>query len=62
MAGIERGQLALLKAILKQFPDGETQVADAGKADARLARRETSCCQGPVKLAKPRKTTITTAS
>ncbi len=52
---IERGQLPLLKAILKQFPYAENHVADAEKAEARLARRETSCCPGPVKLAKPRK-------
>jgi ArsR family transcriptional regulator len=52
---IGRGQLPLLKAILKQFPDAESHAADAEKAEARLARRETSCCPGPVKLAKPRK-------
>ena len=52
---IERGQLAPLKAILKHFPDAETHGADAEKAEARLARRETSCCPGPVKLTQRRK-------
>lgn len=52
---IARGHLPLLKAILKQFPDAESHAADAEKAEARLARRETSCCPGPVKLSRPRK-------
>jgi ArsR family transcriptional regulator, arsenate/arsenite/antimonite-responsive transcriptional repressor len=53
---IERGQLALLKAVLKNFPDSGNFSADAEKAEARLARRETSCCPGPVKLGQRRKT------
>lgn len=56
---IERGQLAVLKAVLKNFPDAGKYAADAEKAEARLAHRETSCCPGPVKLAKPRKPSIT---
>lgn len=52
---IERGQLTLLKAVLKNFPDAGTHATDAEKAEIRLAHRETSCCPGPVKLAKPRK-------
>lgn len=52
---IERGRLAPLKAILKHFPDVEGHAADAEKAEARLARRETSCCPGPVKLKPHRK-------
>lgn len=52
---IGRGQLPLLKAVLKNFPDAGDFTADAEKAEARLAHRETSCCPGPVKLAKPRK-------
>lgn len=56
---IERGQLTLLKAILKHFPDSEFQAADAEKAETRLARRETSCCPGPVKLGQRRKTPTT---
>ncbi len=52
---IVRNHLPLLKAVLKTFPDSETHALDAEKAAARLARRESSCCPGPVKLAKPRK-------
>lgn len=52
------GHLALLKAVLRNFPDYGTHAHDAEKCEARLARRESSCCQGPVKLAKPRKSTI----
>ena len=52
---IERGQLALLKAVLKNFPDSGAYAADSENAEKRLAHRETSCCTGPVKLAKPRK-------
>lgn len=52
---IERGQLALLKAVLKNFPDSGAFAADAEKAEARLAHRETSCCPGPVKLVRRRK-------
>lgn len=59
---IARGHLALLKAVLKNFPDSEIQARDAIMSEARLAVRETSCCQGPVKLAKPRKSTITATS
>jgi ArsR family transcriptional regulator len=46
-----RSRLALLKALLIQFPGDETHAQDAERAAARLARRESSCCQGPVKLA-----------
>jgi ArsR family transcriptional regulator len=49
---IERGHLPLLKAILKQYPDAGDFAKDAEQAEARLARRETSCCPGPVKLAR----------
>lgn len=49
-----RSQLALLKALLKQFPADATHAQDADRASVRLARRESSCCQGPVKLAKSR--------
>lgn len=52
---IVRDHLALLKAVLKNFPKAEIHALDATKSQARLARRESSCCQGPVKLAKPRK-------
>lgn len=52
---IERGHLAILKAIMRQFPDDGEFTADAARAADRLARRETSCCPGPVKLRKARK-------
>lgn len=50
---IERGFLPTLTAVLKQFPDSEAHAADAEKAEVRLAKRENSCCPGPVKLATP---------
>jgi ArsR family transcriptional regulator, arsenate/arsenite/antimonite-responsive transcriptional repressor len=52
---IERGWHAALKAVLKHFPDAESHATDTEKAEARLARRETSCCPGPVKLKARRK-------
>jgi ArsR family transcriptional regulator len=52
---IGRGQLAPLRAVAKHFPDGNVHTKDAAKAAARLARRETSCCPGPVKLGQRRK-------
>jgi ArsR family transcriptional regulator len=52
---ITGAQLPLLRAVMKSFPEDETFAAIAQKAEARLARRESSCCPGPVKLAKPRK-------
>ena len=57
---IHRDHLAVLRSVIKQFPEPETYTSDIEKAETRLARRETSCCPGPVKLAKPRKTTIST--
>jgi len=47
--------LALLKTTLRHFQDAANFAADAERAEVRLARRETSCCPGPVKLAKPHK-------
>lgn len=55
---IVRNHLTLLKAVLKNFPDSNIHVRDAERSEARLALRESSCCQGPVKLAKSRKPTI----
>jgi ArsR family transcriptional regulator len=52
---IARDHLTLLKAVLKHFPEADIHALDATRSEARLALRETSCCQGPVKLAKPRK-------
>jgi ArsR family transcriptional regulator len=51
---IARSHLAPLKAVLRHFPDSAIHAADTEKAEARLARRETSCCPGPVKLGTPR--------
>ena len=52
---IARAHLTDLKAVGRHFPDDAEFAADAERAEARLARRESSCCPGPVKLAKPRK-------
>lgn len=54
---IGQGRLALLKSIISQFPDDGTFASDAEKAEARLAHRERSCCPGPAKLAKSRRST-----
>lgn len=54
---IARAHLPLLKAVLKHFPEDTEFAGIAEKAEARLARRESSCCPGPVKLAKSRKST-----
>lgn len=51
---IVRSHLPLLKATLKAFPGPESHASDHERAAARLARRESSCCPGPVKLAKSR--------
>ncbi len=55
---IRREYLPLLKSMLRRFPDGDRHAADHARADARMARRATSCCIGPVKLARPRKSRI----
>ena len=47
---IAHSHLAPLKAVLKRFPETRHFAADVKKADARLARRESSCCPGPVTL------------
>lgn len=59
---VERDQIALLKAILKKFPEPGDFAADTQKAEARLARRESSCCPGPVKLVQRRKSPSPTRS
>ena len=56
---IARGQLALLRSLAKQFPANDGFAGDAERAEARLARRAESCCPGPLKLAKARKSTHT---
>ena len=57
---IGRPFLVPLKAILKQFPDSGIHADDRSRAEVRLARRDTSCCQGPVTLARPRKPSVVT--
>jgi len=51
---IARGHVALLRSVMKHFPDGGEFADDLERAEARLVRRESSCCPGPVKLAKTR--------
>jgi len=57
---IAGGHLAPLKAILRHFPETGHFAADAQNAEARMARRESSCCPGPVKLRGSRKSKATT--
>ncbi len=52
---IETSHLPLLRTLIRQFPEAETFASDLERADARLARRASSCCPGPVRLSKPRK-------
>jgi len=52
---IRREHLPLLQSMLRRFPDDVTHAVDQAKADERLAQRATSCCIGPVKLARPRR-------
>ena len=47
--------LPLLHAMLRRFPDSDVHIADMKNAAERMAHRESSCCMGPVKLARPRK-------
>lgn len=48
---IRRDHLALLKTISRQFADSDAYASDIERCERRLARREGSCCPGPVKLA-----------
>ena len=52
---IERESLPFLRSLLKHLPDSPSHAEDSQRAGARLALRESSCCPGPVTLAKPRK-------
>ena len=52
---VEAAHLPLLRSLLRRFPDGRQHAMDQAMADERLARRATSCCIGPGKLARPRK-------
>ena len=47
---IVREQMPLLEELIRSFPDGAMHDRDGKRADARLARREKSCCKGPVRL------------
>jgi len=51
---IARGHLPMMRSIVKHFPDPELCALDQEKSGDRLRKRESSCCPGPVKLAKPR--------
>lgn len=55
---IERSRLPLMVSLLKHLPDAGESAGDARKAEARLQRREASCCPGPVKLSKPRRKSL----
>lgn len=52
---IDSEHLPLLNSMIRRFPDSEIIASDMQKADARMALRESSCCMGPVKLARPRR-------
>lgn len=58
---IQPKHLALFKSILKQFPDHEAHRLDAQRADIRLAKRSSSCCPGPQKIARKRQPSSVTA-
>jgi ArsR family transcriptional regulator len=55
---IAKEQHAFLHALLRKFPDTAQARGDVAKREILLARRATSCCTGPVKLAKPRKSRL----
>ncbi len=44
--------VSLLTCIIEAFPNGAEHKSDLKKAKARLKDRESSCCPGPIKLAK----------
>jgi ArsR family transcriptional regulator len=46
---------ALVRALVKAFPQDPVAEQDAENKERRLAVRESSCCQGPEKLATRRK-------
>lgn len=56
---IQSEHLPLLRAMIRRFPDSKAHAADIQAVDTRMALRETSCCIGPVKLARPRKAILT---
>jgi ArsR family transcriptional regulator, arsenate/arsenite/antimonite-responsive transcriptional repressor len=52
---IRTEHLALLRTMIRRFPEDEIHAVDSEAAEKRMADRETSCCIGPVKLARPRR-------
>jgi ArsR family transcriptional regulator len=52
---IASAHVSILRLLMRRFPDDGRFAGDAFRAERRLARRETSCCPGPVKLLKSRK-------
>jgi DNA-binding transcriptional ArsR family regulator len=55
---IERTKLSALRTLLRHFPADPQHAADMTRAEARLLRRETSCCPGPLKLRSKRTATL----
>jgi ArsR family transcriptional regulator, arsenate/arsenite/antimonite-responsive transcriptional repressor len=53
---IDPGFLPFLKAVIKTLPASSNHTSDFSKAEARLAGRASSCCPGPLRLSKPRRT------
>jgi ArsR family transcriptional regulator, arsenate/arsenite/antimonite-responsive transcriptional repressor len=55
---IQRDSLDLLRKLARHFPGDSSHATDLANMEKRLAGRESSCCRGPVKLARPRKPAI----
>ncbi len=53
---IDQTFLPFFRAVIKTLPPSEDFAADHHRAEARLARRESSCCPGPIKLSTHRRT------
>ena len=53
---IVRGHVAVVRSLMRHFSDSGGHAGDLERAELRLARRDSSCCPGPVKLAKSRTT------
>ena len=47
--------LPLLRGLIRGFPDDPSNDADEARAVTRMTLRATSCCPGPVRLARPRR-------
>jgi len=48
---IAPAQAGLLRSLLKKLSDDAEFAVDLTRAEKRLARRESSCCPGPIRLA-----------